>query len=358
MEVWVMPTIQSRAIQLLIDASKLLLNALQQDDHELARCTSRVRQLIEQGARHGQLKEYQEALNCFTQAAELDPKYIGSKMRMVKTYKATGNHAKALYIGGMAILLSNNKKIRAQIFDLLGQISKELFSVAPTESHISDSIDFYHQAISEDREDILPRWNLVCAYISAGIQLESITKRRREEYMERAKRSFTDVLKLLDGGAGESRYFINDIIADAQRQFRDLDPWWSEQLISLNRIKSRMQLEIDRLSQPASREASANLSLKQALLVATLALAIAGTTIAIPIVNQALHHQTDKAPSPSKVGALVPRVYELQLDEHPQLAEVERSWDRLNKRQLVEIERPWDRLEGNMTLERDWTRLA
>ena len=264
-----MSDIAEGAVQILVtDMCKRILNAITQNDHLLSRCTSAVKKKLREGGAHGGRGEYQEAIRCFKEAAELDPKYIGTQLRMVKVYKQTGHRARALFAGGAAIQMTNDPEIRCQLLDLMGQVAKEIFVETPTIEHLSDAISFYHDAIGENEEDLLPRWNLLCAYLD-GWRCELIDEGIRSDWYERAKGSCRDVVAFTGNNRGESKEFIHQIVIDGQQKFPEHE-WWKGQLHELQEIAKRVEwMDVAR-----EKDVNADFSLKKALALSILALAL------------------------------------------------------------------------------------
>ena len=346
-----MSEIAEGAVQILVsDMCKRILNAISQNDHPLSRCTSDVKKKLREGGEHGARGEYQEAIQCFRAAAELDPKYIGTQLRMVKVYKQTGHRAKALFAGGAAIQMTNDPEIRCQLLDLMGQVAKEIFVETPTIEHLDDAISFYHDAIRENEEDLLPRWNLLCAYLD-GWRCTSIDERMRRDWYERAKGSCTEVVAFTGNNRGESREFIHQIVTDAQQKFPEQE-WWKAQLQTLEEIANRVEW----INLAEVKDVNADFSLKKALALCILSLALllgggeaaAGTgDLASPpaVVQSVAQSQPDALVPPlesMKLRTQLPyfRVFDVKQNDGKKafdFVEIERDW-----KKLAEIERPWE----------------
>ncbi len=333
------------------DICKTLLNAILRGDHPLSRCTTQVKKLLQEGAIHGERGEYEQAIECFSRAAELDPKYIGSQLRLVKAYKHTGHHAKALFAGGIAIKMSSESKIRCQLFDMMGQISKELFEQSPTVEHLEDAIEFYHSAIFEDGDDLLPRWNLLCAYLY-GWQCQDIDQVSRGSWENKARGVCNEIIKFTGDNRGETQVYIGQLIADARSKF-PTEEWWNAKLGDLEEISARLYW-VDR---PQRGIVEANLSLRKALLVSVMALAITAGTLGTA-------GGVDQAPPPANQLETIepaPRAVSGSLFDDTvgdgASVHIFEVTDQGNKKSLnlVEIERDWKKLAE---IERDWSKLA
>ena len=330
---------------------KELINAALRGDHPLTRCTTQVQKLIQQGGRHGERGEYEQAIECFSRAAELDPKYIGSQLRLIKAYKHTGHHAKALFAGGIAIKMSSAPKIRCQLFDMMGQISKELFEQSPTVAHLDDAIEFYHSAILEDDDDLLPRWNLLCAYLS-GWQCQFVDEVTRRGWENKAKGICNEIVIFAGNNRGETQEYIGNLLADAHSRFPAGD-WWNSKLRDLEEISVRLNWA----EKPQGRLVESNLSLRKALLVSVMALAIttgwpsaAGGASLVPVpTDQSVAMESEpRVASDGRIRDTVgngPPVHVFEVRDQGD----KKSLD------LVEIERDWQKLAE---IERDWTKLA
>ena len=336
------------------DICKNLLNAIDQHDHPLKSCTSEVQEIIKRGGEHGKRGEYEQAINCFSQAAEIDTKYIGSQLRLIKAYKNTGHDAKALFTGGIAIKMSTDSTIRCQLYDMMGQIAKGLFERDPTIQHLDDAIGFYHEAMYENQEDLGPRWNLFCAYLD-GAQCLSIDEVTRRDWEQKARNTCSDVISFVDCNRGETLEYIGQLVSYARANFPSGD-WWVAKLRTLEETADRLKW-VEKKVERKQVNTNFYFLLRKALLVSIFAVMMIGLPAdqaagvgftPLPTIQSELL----KSDQGSVQKQIPDSVFENQLPVHVfEINDQENS----KSLDLVEIERDWEKLAE---IERDWFKLA
>ncbi|MCG8558373.1 MAG: hypothetical protein MI824_01110 [Hyphomicrobiales bacterium] len=353
-----MNEIQTKAFDILNNSTQILLKALLDKNHDLSQCSTKVRDLIEKGANYARVNEIEKAINCFKQAAILDPQYIGSRTRLVKAYRFGGFHAKALVEGGQALALTNEPKIRSEIYEFLGLAAKDIFDVSPTKEHLDDAIEFYQCAIAETSESIHARWNIVCAYLS-GYKDTNLDQEEKKKLLESARKAIGEVIDFArrdpkDVSDPEFARAVIMIVHDAKNKLAGLGEWWQEKLDELSEIAAQPEWRQSEKTQKTSEKSTRKVSVRKALVTAAFALAIAGGPVVYDVIMHSEQTPVEQIQTPKMQKADEADKAKKAAKREEQTSEVaaketERDWITITEVQrdwihLAEVERDWDSL--------------
>jgi tetratricopeptide (TPR) repeat protein len=328
-------------IELLQVAATSLLKAMSKQEHEISKCSQKVRNLMDEGVNLARSGELDRATEKFYKAADIDPKFVGARIQLIKAYQAHDRDLEALVMGGFALSVASDAKSRCRIFNFMGQISQELFKNTQSQSHALQAISFFERARSSDTQDILPIWNLVDIHVLSHINKFISTD--NSQHIDKAKQNFRALLDMARNSQGNTVQYLPAIISEAKAKLLNLnDDWWSSQLLELENCTTsqawREDLNVKTFSYGKLAKAVALAAVMSSLAYTTSQLSSGFDSKAQPP-TLAPSQQKTAAP-PSKHSNNI-SLYKL---EHEQLAAIGHNWGDVK---FVALDHDWGDLGTN-----------
>lgn len=263
---------------LLATAVEKILTWSVEKDHPLNKCKKDVRTLVAEASRLAQEKRYDEAVDVLQKAAAADPKYVGSRVRMMKYLLSAERPIHALLVGGSALLLTGDARTQSQIYDMASGVGLDAFKRGGDAQfpYLVDALSLADKATRLAPENIVFAWNRLEIQLRlAEAEAQRGNQERCSRLLESAQAATADLVhRGRVGGELVSRYWRR-LVDDAQDVFPS-GRWWRDRLYEMDEIGKNIAETGEVPEEPLSQSALGRRKRRMLVIAILVALALGG----------------------------------------------------------------------------------
>lgn len=206
--------IELGASDLLMTCVNELLKALGDKEKPIGQCSPTIKKLVKDGVGHIQSGRLKEALECFSDVIQQEPRYARVRLQLLSLHLDSGDNISVIDLGGNALAYATDSRTRSQIFNLMAQAMSKMYSDHNDPAELKKCRDYYSKSIEADGCDPVPRWNMIELLFATGDS-------------EEAKHRMRELVELVRTSGGAHRDYVDEIVEDARSVFPEDEPWSS-----------------------------------------------------------------------------------------------------------------------------------
>ena len=209
--------------------------------HPLENCSADVQAHIQKASELAKQERYDEAIQELAYVSEKEPNYVGPRVRAMKYIIKDNKPLLGMLIGGGALVLEKDPKIKAQVWDMAGGVALDVFHQTKLTQYIDEALTFSNNATRLDPNHILSNWNRIEILLVYARQMEKEEKMQESgKYYDLAKRALEKVIDIAKGDNEVANRYWSRLVADARRVFPD-DEWWKMKLSNMSEMIERLE---------------------------------------------------------------------------------------------------------------------